>query len=97
MIKVSDSRISSFVEECFPWQTMRAKSKDPLWFSNGIRKKVAQRKSISKLEGQSARWRRMKNLTEEIIKDKKTAYLENVRKRAAKNNNSKFNYNAVKL
>ena len=39
----------------------------------------------------------MKNLTEKIIKDKKTADLESVKKRAAKNSNLKFYYDAVKL
>ena len=88
MVERFDEKMSTWMDKCFPWKTLRAKSSDPPWFTNGLRRKISQRKSICKREGRSARWRRMKDLTTKIIKDKKAAYFENIKNKAAECNNS---------
>ena len=55
--------------------TVRKKSTDCPWINNRIRKLVRRRKGIYRREGRSPKWRRMKALTDELIKKRRMVYL----------------------
>lgn len=67
--------MSGALETFFPLITVRKKSTDCPWINACIRKLVAARKGIYKREGRSAKWRRLKKVTEDLIKRRRDIYL----------------------
>ena len=63
----------------------RKRSNEAPWITHGIRKKIRMRMRIFRREGRSARWRRLKRITDSIIKQKKTEYVERMKKMGKKN------------
>ena len=58
------------LEACFPLVKMRRKSTDPPWINAAVRRKFAQQRGIYRREGRSKKWKRLKKITEDIIKKK---------------------------
>ena len=71
---VYQSMITAAVDACFPLVTTRKKSTDLPWISWAIRKRIARRKRLFKLEGRSAAWKRLKKVTDEMIAKRKEKY-----------------------
>ena len=67
------------MENFFPLVTVRKKSTDCPWINNRIRKLTARRQGIYRCEGRSEKWRRLKRITDEIIKKRREAYLQSQR------------------
>ena len=63
----------------FPTKTTRRKSTDLPWINDRIRKKIARRKAIFKAEGRSARWRRHKVITNDMIRKRRDGYFDGQR------------------
>ena len=66
--------VTSTIETFFPLITTRRKSTDLPWVNSRIRRRIKQRKAIFRCEGRSARWRRHKNKTEELIATRREGY-----------------------
>ena len=66
--------LDGFLDAAFPVKTHTVRSTDDPWIYIGIRKKIRLRKRIFKKEGRSQRWKRIKHITEEKIKEKKKEY-----------------------
>ena len=58
----------------FPTKTTRRRTTDLQWINSKIRKKIKQRKAIFKSEGRTARWRRFKARTDDLIKTRRDNY-----------------------
>ena len=63
------------LEACFPLIKMRRKSSDPPWINAAVRRKLRQRRAIYRKEGRSAKWKRLKKITEDIIRRRQANYL----------------------
>ena len=63
------------MEACFPLVKMRRKSTDPPWINNAIRKKLQQRRGVYWREGRSAKWKRLKKITESMINKRRARYV----------------------
>ena len=64
------------MESFFPLITVRKKSTDCPWINHRIRKLIRRRKGVYRREGRSAKWRRLKKLTERLIHDRRLVYLD---------------------
>ena len=60
--------------KCFPIKKRTVKDTDDPWILIGIRKKIRLRKRIFKKDGRSDRWKKLKKVTEEKIKEAKAKY-----------------------
>ena len=68
--------VTGAMEEVFPLITVRKKSTDCPWISNRIWKLIRRRKGVYRREGRSAKWKRLKKLTDEMIKERRRIYLD---------------------
>ena len=66
--------VTAAVNRFFPRKITRRKSSDLPWINTRIRRKIARRKVIFRDEGRSARWRRHKQITDRLIKDRREGY-----------------------
>ena len=64
------------LEAFFPLITTRRKSSELPWINQRIRKRIRQRKDVYKKEGRSARWKRLKKITDEMLAARKKRYVE---------------------
>ena len=71
--------VTGAMEQCFPLITVRRKSTDCPWINNRIRKLISRRKGIYIREGRSQRWKRLKRVTDELIKKRRNTYLDSQR------------------
>ena len=86
------------MDECFPMVTTRIRSDDPPWMTNGIRKKIDQRKEVYDTDKKRTdRWRHMKELTNRLIKEKKTEFIETIKKKAVDQKSTSMFYKAVTM
>lgn len=67
------------MEEFFPLITVRRKSTDFPWINRRIRKLICRRKGVYVREGCSSKWKRLKKVTEELIKKRREKYLDSQR------------------
>ena len=67
--------VTEAMEAFFPLITVRKKTSDCPWINNRIRKLIRRRKGIYRREGRSATWRRLKKITDELIKERRAIYL----------------------
>ena len=65
------SEVIDTIETLFPLKTTKRKSGDLPWVNNAIRKRIRQRKAVYKREGRSATWRRLKKITDGMLKKRK--------------------------
>lgn len=56
MIKALEKHVQTATDELFPLQTVRKRSNEPEWVSNGIRRLSKQKKRVYKREGKSNLW-----------------------------------------
>ena len=61
-------QVTGAMEWLFPLITVRRKSSDCPWVNNRIRKLIRRRKGVYRREGRSGKWRRLKRITDELIK-----------------------------
>ena len=66
--EIYQKAVTGTLERVFPLITVRKKSTDCPWINARIQRLVAARKGIYRREGRSAKWRRLKKVTEELIK-----------------------------
>ena len=64
------------MEEFFPLITVRRKSTDSPWVNNKIRKLIKRRRKVYRKEGRSAKWKRLKRLSDDLIDARRSRYLE---------------------
>ena len=63
------------MERSFPLITVRKKSTECPWINNRIMKVIRRRKRVYRREGQLAKWRRLKKVTEDLVRDRRHTYL----------------------
>ena len=63
----------------FPTKITRRKSTDLPWINARIRKKIARRKAVFRAEGHSARWHRLKAITDDMIRKWRDGYFDGQR------------------
>ena len=63
--------VTDAIERFFPLKTTRKRSGDLPWINHAIRRRIRQRKAIFRREGRSATWKRLKKVTEEMLKKRK--------------------------
>ena len=74
--EVYQREVIAALESYFPLITVRKKSTDCPWINNRIRKLISRRKGIYRREGRSSKWRRLKKVTEDLIRRRREVYLE---------------------
>ena len=80
MVRMYQELTEDWMDECFPFRWVKKRSNEAPWITHGIRKNIRMRMAIFRREGRSARWKRMKNITDALIKHKKLEYIERVKK-----------------
>ena len=73
---IYQAEITDALEGIFPLITVRKKSTDCPWVNNRIRRLIAKRKGVYRREGRSGKWRRLKKLSEELIRTRRATYLD---------------------
>ena len=68
------AQVNEAVDRFFPLITTRRKSSDPPWINWKIRRKIAKRRRLYKLEGRSDRWKALKKETDDLIKKRRAVY-----------------------
>ena len=63
----------------FPVQTTTRKSSDYPWINWKVRRKVKQRRSVYYREGRSVKWKKLKKLTDNLIKKRRAVYMDSQR------------------
>ena len=63
-----EGRLQSLMSICFPKKKITFKSTDDPWITQGIRKKIKLRKRIFRERGRNNDWKRLKRITDSIIK-----------------------------
>ena len=74
--KAYQDMVVGALEAFFPLITTRRKSSELPWINQRIRKRIRQRKDVYKKEGRSARWKRLKKITDEMLAARKKCYVE---------------------
>ena len=69
------SAIDQAIAASFKLITTTRKSTDPPWINSAIRKKLQQRRGVYWREGRSAKWKRLKKITEEMISKRQSKYI----------------------
>ena len=64
------------MERFFPLIMVRKKSSDCPWINGKIRRLIKKWKGIYRSEGRSEKWRKLKKLTEELLKKRQGVYLQ---------------------
>ena len=68
--------VTGAMETFFPLITVRKKSTDCPWMNRRIRRLIRRRKGVYRREGRSSKWRRLKKLSDELIKARRLVYLD---------------------
>ena len=93
MVEELEKRIVSLTDRHFPMVTIRARSNEKPWVTNGIRRRSKKKKRVYREEGRSPRWRGLCEEMEEEIRQKKSAFVDKV---LEDGNTGKSYYSAVK-
>ena len=72
--RLFDAVIRSYMDKFFPWKKHKVKDTDDPWITDSIRTFMRRRKAAFKLYGRAAEWKRLKNITDELIAKKKQDY-----------------------
>ena len=67
-------KVTAAMRHFFPTKTTRRKSTDLPWINARVRKRIRRRKAVFKAEGRSARWRRHKAITDDLIRRRRDGY-----------------------
>ena len=68
--------INSSLSSCFPIVSVRRKSTEDPWITDKIHRKIRQRKPIFRRLGRCKAWKKMKKVTNQMIKYRRDLYLE---------------------
>ena len=80
MVASLNTKIEEIMSTCFPLKTYRVRESDPPWMTHGLRKKISQRKEIYYTDQKKTeRWRKMKRLTDSLVKEKKKEFVESMK------------------
>ena len=71
--------VTGALEGAFPLITVRKKSTDCPWMNRRIRRIIARRKGVYRREGRSDKWRRLKKMSDDLIKSRRDKYLQSQR------------------
>lgn len=71
--------VTGAMEKFFPLLTVRRKSTDCPWINNRVRKLIRRRRGVYRRESRSSKWRRLKKITDELIKNRRETYLQSQR------------------
>lgn len=69
--------VTEAMQACFPTRTTRRQSTDLPWINSRIRKRIKRRKAVFRDEGRSARWRKHKVATDNMIARRRDGYFVN--------------------
>ena len=76
LVSALESRVEELTDRFFPLQTVRCRSNDPPWITNGIRRLAKRKARIFKREGKSPLWIRLRDDQDAMMADSKSAYIE---------------------
>ena len=96
MVRTYKEIIEKKTDELFPIVVSKRRVGDPPWITGGIRRKIKQRKRVYRREGRRSLWKRLKALTDSMISEKKTQWLQNVTKQGGGNHTKRY-FNAIKM
>ena len=77
--KMYQDAVTGAMEQYFPLITVRRKSTDCPWINNRVRKLISRRRGVYRREGRSAKWRRLKRLSDDLIRKRRETYLQSQR------------------
>ena len=93
-----DRILGEHMDEFFPLVTYRVRSDDPPWMTHGLRDKIEKRKEIYATDQKrTARWKKMKELTDKLVLEKKTELIESLKAKAIEQGSTAKFYKAVRL
>ena len=69
-------QLNDWMDQCYPMVTLRRRTNEDPWITNGIRKKIRMRNAIYRREGRSRRWRRLDKHIKALIKQKKKEFVQ---------------------
>ena len=79
MVAAFENYIQTTTDELFPMQTIRRRSNEPEWISNGIRKLSRQKKRVYRREGKSRLWYSLCERIDTKIEENKLNYVDKVK------------------
>ena len=88
--------MDEFTDYCFPVKVITIKSTDQPWMNNRIRRLIRRRKRILKREARSPRWRAMKKLVANRIRERRKEYMKNIEREVKEAGNSRAYFQAIK-
>ena len=68
--------VMAAMADCYPVVTIKRKSTEDPWITEKIRKRIRQRKAVFKQHGRSAAWKKLKKVTNKMIKYRRDKYME---------------------
>ena len=80
-------------DELFPLRTIRCRSNEDPWITDGIRKISGHKKRVYKREGKSRHWRILDDRMQRLLEDSKSTFVNNIEKSGA---NTRSYFKAVK-
>ena len=92
LVNAFQNHIAELTNQHFPLQSIRMRSNEPEWITNGIRKLSKQKKRVFKRDGKSRLWIRLRDDILERSRRSKVAFVD----RAASSGSTKAYYNAVR-
>ena len=60
--------LESWMDKCYPFKTVRRRSNEATWITNGIRRKIRMRMAVFRREGRSQKWLKLDKQIKKMIK-----------------------------
>ena len=92
LVSAFEARIACLTDELFPLRTVRARSNEEPWITEGIRRLSKLKKRIFKRDGKSSFWFRLRDEMVEKLATSKSAFMD----KAASSGSQKAFYSATK-
>ena len=93
MVEKYESITTGLVDKLFPMRTVRQRSNEQPWISNGVRRLARRRNRLYKREGKSPRWHELQRVVTARIERNKVAYVDRVEEHGT---STRTFFNAVK-
>ena len=76
MVQMFEEKIATLTEKHYPLQTIRARSNEDPWITNGIRRRARRKKRLYKRQGRSEAWKRADIKLEREVAKKKQEFVD---------------------
>ena len=84
MVKKFETYTGKITDELFPLKTVRKRSNEPPWITDGIRRLARKKRRMYKFEGKSERWFFLQNKMDRLIEKSQTEFIERAEKGGCK-------------